>query len=132
LCGINPGKAPAKTVQEILDGLRSNDPGRKTVAARLAAWWRCKEATTDLVGLLNHNDLALRRAAAKALQRIGAMKEMTPHIKHPDPIVRLMAIEMMQIVGTKDAFEALAKEPEDENRWVNEAKWQTLQVNPWQ
>jgi len=131
LCGIRPAHAPGETVKEILDALRSGEAGRQVVAARQAAWWRCKEATADLVGLLGHKDPALRRAAAKALQRVGAMREMTPHLKHPDPIVRLMAIEMMQIAGTRDAFEALAKDPEDEHRWVNEAKWQTLQVNPW-
>ena len=131
LARITPGKPPEKTVKEILAGLRAGETERKTVAARLAAWWRCKEATADLVAFLDHKDPALRRAAAKALQRIGAMKELTPHLKHPDPIVRLMAIELMQLVGDKQAFDALAKDPQDQDRWVNEAKWQTLQVNPW-
>jgi hypothetical protein len=132
LCGIDPGKAPPKTVKEILAGLRGREPDGKVPAARLAAWWRCKEATKDLVGLLHDKDLVLRRAAAKALQRIGAMKEMAPHLKHPDPMVRLAAIEMMQICGTEDVFNALVKDDQDEDRWVNEAKWQTLQVNPWE
>jgi len=132
LCGIHPGKAPEKRVKEILDGLRSDDLEEKIVAARLAAWWRCKEATRDLVGFLNHKHLVLRRASANALQRIGAMREMAPHIKHPDPMVRLAAIEMMQIHGTEDVFDALVEDDQDEDRWVNEAKWQTLQVNPWE
>jgi hypothetical protein len=132
LCGISPGKAPPETVKAILDGLRSDRLEEKTVAARLAAWWRCKEAAPQLVGFLSHSDAALRRASAKALQRIGAMKEMMPHLRHPDPPVRLAVVEMMQIVGTEDAFRALAKDDQDEDRWVNEAKWQTLQVNPWE
>ena len=132
LCGIRPGKAPEGTVREILDGLRADQLGNRIVAARLAAWWRCKEATPLLVGFLNHKDLVLRRAAATALQRIGAMKEMAPHIKHPDPMVRLAAVEMMQVHGTEDVFDALVKDDQDEDRWVNEAKWQTLQVNPWE
>ena len=132
LCGIDPGKAPKETAEQILAGLRSEKLDERTAAARLAAWWRCKETTKDLVGLLKHRDLVLRRAAAKALQRIGAMKEMAPHIKHPDPMVRLAAIEMMQIFGTEDVFDALVADDQDEDRWVNEAKWQTLQVNPWE
>ena len=132
LCGIHPGKAPQEAVKSILEGLRSDKLEARIVAARLAAWWRCKEATQDLAGLLSHEDVVLRRAAAKALQRIGAMKEMIPHLKHPDPIVRLAAVEMMQTAGTEEAFKALAKEDQDEDRWVNEAKWQTLQVNPWE
>jgi hypothetical protein len=132
LCGIHPGRAPAGTVREILAGLRRGKAAERVVAARLAAWWRCKEATKDLVGLLGHKDLVLRRAAAKALQRIGAMKEMAPHIEHGDPMVRLAAIEMMQIHGTEDLFNALVEDDQDEDRWVNEAKWQTLQVNPWE
>jgi len=39
---------------------------------------------------------------------------------------------MMQIHGTEEAFDALVKDDQDEDRWVNEAKWQTLQVNPWE
>ena len=132
MCGIYPGRAPKETVKRILDGLRSGKGEARIVAARTAAWWRCKEATKDLLGFLNHKDLVLRWAAAKALQRIGAMKEMAPHIKHPDPMVRLAAIEMMQTVGTEEAFEALVKDDQDDDRWVNEAKWQTLQVNPWE
>jgi hypothetical protein len=132
LSGIHPGKAPQEAVKSILEGLRSDKLEARIVAARLAAWWRCKEATQDLAGLLSHEDVVLRRAAAKALQRIGAMKEMIPHLKHPDPIVRLAAVEMMQTAGTEEAFKALAKEDQDEDRWVNEAKWQTLQVNPWE
>jgi hypothetical protein len=132
LCGIDPGKAPKQTVEQILEGLRSEKPGERIVAARLAAWWRCNQAVKDLAGLLNHKDLTLRRASAKALQRIGAMKEMAPHLKHPDPMVRLAVVEMMQIVGTEDVFDALVADDQDEDRWVNEAKWQTLQVNPWE
>ena len=132
LCGIRPGKAPEATVKEILAGLRSDRLEERIIAARLAAWWRCKEAAADLAALLKGDDIVLRRAAAKALQRIGAMKEMAPCIKHPDPVVRLAAVEMMQIVGTEEAFRALAKDDQDEDRWVNEAKWQTLQVNPWE
>jgi len=132
MCGIDPGKARAGTVREILAGLRSDEPARKALAARRAAWWRCSQATGELAGLLGHKDLVLRRVAAKALQRIGAMKEMAPHIKHPDPMVRLAAIEMMQIHGTEDVFNALVADDQDDDRWVNEAKWQTLQVNPWE
>lgn len=132
LCGIQPGKAPAATVDAILAGLRAEALGQKIVAARLAAWWRSKEATDSLVALLDHKHPVLRRAAAKALQRIGAMKQMAPHIRHPDPMVRLAAIEMMQLVGTEDVFDALVADDQDEDRWVNEAKWQTLQVNPWE
>ena len=132
LCGIYPGRAPEATGKAILDGLRSDGLAARTAAARLAGWWRLKEATEPLLGLLDSKDPALRRAAAKALHRIGAMKEMVPHLKHPDPIVRLAAVEMMQVFGTEDAFRALAKDPQDDDRWVNEAKWQTLQVNPWE
>lgn len=132
LCGIAPGKARPETAKAILDGLRSEKLEERREAARLAAWWRCKEATPVLAGLVNHEDVVLRRASARALARIGAMKEMIPHLHHPDPMVRLAAIEMMQLVGTEDAFRALAKEPRDDDRWVNEAKWQTLQVNPWE
>jgi hypothetical protein len=132
LCGIRPGQAPPETAKAILDGLRSDKLEERIVSARLAAWWRCKEATPVLAGLINHEDVVLRRASAKALGRIGAMKEMAPHLRHPDPMVRLAVAEMMQIVGTEDAFRALAKDPQDEDRWVNEAKWQTLQVNPWE
>jgi len=132
LCGIDPGKAPRDQVEAIRAGLASESVEKKTVAARLAAWWRCREAVGDLAGLLNDKDLVLRRAAAKALQRIGAMKEMAPHLKHPDPMVRLAVVEMMQIHGTEEAFDALVKDDQDEDRWVNEAKWQTLQVNPWE
>jgi len=132
LCGIQPGKAPEATVKAILGGLRSDKLDERIVAARLAAWWRCREATDALVGLLNHDDAVLRHAAAKALQRIGAMDAMAPCLKHPDPIVRLAAVEMMQLVGTEAAFRTLAKDDQDDDRWVNEAKWQTLQVNPWE
>jgi hypothetical protein len=132
LCGIYPGRAPETAAKAVLDGLRSEDVAAKTAAARLAGWWRLKEATAPLVGLLDSKDAALRRAAAKALHRIGAMKEMIPHLKHPDPIVRLAAVEMMQVFGTEEAFRTLAKDPQDDDRWVNEAKWQTLQVNPWE
>jgi hypothetical protein len=132
MCGIRPGRAPKETVKRIVGGLRSGKLEERILAARLAAWWRCEEATKDLVGFLDHKDLILRRASAKALQRIGAMKEMAPHIRHPDPMVRLAAVEMMQIVGTEDVFDALVKDDRDEDRWVNEAKWQTLQVNPWE
>ncbi len=132
LCGICPGKAPEATAKAVLDALRSDEPVAKTAAARLAGWWRLKEATEPLLRFLDDKDVALRRAAAKALHRIGAMREMIPHLKHPDPIVRLAAVEMMQVVGTEDAFRALAKAPEDDDRWVNEAKWQTLQVNPFE
>ncbi|HUT36259.1 MAG TPA: HEAT repeat domain-containing protein [Planctomycetota bacterium] len=132
LCGIYPGKAPEATAKAILDALRSNDAGVSIPAARLAGWWRLKEATEPLLGFLDHKDVALRRAAAKALHRIGAMKEIIPHLKHPDPVVRLAAVEMMQVFGTEEAFRILAKDREDDDRWVNEAKWQTLQVNPWE
>jgi HEAT repeat protein len=91
-----------------------------------------RQATKLLAGLVHHDDLVLRRAAAKALQRIGAMEEMAPHLRHRDPTVRLAAVEMMQLHGTEDAFDALVKDDQDEDRWVNEAKWQTLQVNPWE
>jgi hypothetical protein len=132
MCGVEPGKAPPEAVREILDGLRAGKGDRRIASARLAGWWRCGQATADLAGLVRDDNPALRRAAAKALQRIGAMKEMTPHLLHTDPIVRLAAVEMMQVVGTKEAFDLLARNDQDEDRWVNEAKWQTLQVNPWE
>lgn len=132
LCGIEPGKAPKQTVRRILVGLRSDKTAERIAAARLAAWWRCKQATGELAALLKHENLVLRRASAKALQRIGAMAVMAPHLKHPDPMVRLAVVEMMQIVGTEEVFDALVADDRDEDRWVNEAKWQTLQVNPWE
>lgn len=132
LCGIYPGRATEATAKAILDGLRSDDLPTRVASARLAGWWRLKEATQPLLACLESKDATLRRAAAKALHRIGAMKEMIPHLKHPDPVVRLAVVEMMQVAGTEEAFRALAKDDRDDDRWVNEAKWQTLQVNPWE
>ena len=132
MCGIEPGKATDKVAGEIVAELRSGRRERQTLAARRAAWWRCKQAAGPLAKLVTSDDLLLRRAAAVALRRIGAMEEMTPHLKHADPMVRLAAVEMMQVFGTREAFAVLEKNDTDTDRWVNEAKWQSLQVNPWE
>jgi hypothetical protein len=132
MCGVNPGHAPKETAEKIVAGLKSAKLEDKIRAAWQASWWRCEEATDLLAGYINHKDLVLRHTAAKALARIGAMKVMAPHLTHEDPVVRLAVVEMMQVHGNEDVFDKLAKNDQDGDRWVNEAKWQTLQVNPWE
>jgi len=132
LRGMKPGKPPPETTEQIRKDLRSDDAEARLRAVWLAAWWKCRDAVPELSPLLASADPALRRAAAKALQRTGAMKELLPHLRHPDPIVRLAVVETMQMYGTEEAFKALEADSQDDDRWVNEAKWQSLQVNPWE
>jgi hypothetical protein len=131
-CGIEPGKATKELAGKIVAELRSGERDRQLFAARRAGWWRCRQAAGPLAKLVTSDDMLLRRAAAVALRRIGAMEEMIPHLTHVDPMVRLAAVEMMQVFGTEKAFGKLEKDDTDPDRWVNEAKWQTLQVNPWE
>jgi len=126
--GIQPGKAPEAVVKEILADLKSGDEAKGLRAIRLAAWWRCKPAKPELVKRLTDKDPAQRRAAAMALERIGAMKELLPHLTHSDPIVRLTVVEAMQLHGDKEAFDALAEHEDDKDKWVRECKAQTIQV----
>jgi len=132
MCGINPGKAPAATVEAILAGLRGKDPGVRVAAAWRAAWWKCAAAKADLAKLVAGKDLVARRVAAKALQRIGDMDLLWTFVAHKDPMVRLCVIEAVQLRGTEAMFNALAADETDPDKWVAEAKWQTLQVNPWE
>jgi hypothetical protein len=128
LRGLKPGKCPEATAKQILAELKSADAARRLRAMRLAAWWRCKPAKGELAKHVTASDSAHRRAAAKALERIGAMDELLKHLKHPDPIVRLTVVEAMQLCGTKEAFDALAENENDEDKWVRECKAQTIQV----
>ncbi len=128
LRGISPGKCPQEVGREILAGLKSGEAAKQLEAVRLAAWWRYEPAKAELVKHLAGKDVPLRRAAAKALERIGAMKELLPHLTHEDPIVRLTVVEAMQLSGGKAAFDALAEHESDKDKWVNECKAQTIQV----
>ena len=130
MCGIQPGKPPEPIVKQILANLGSKDAARQAQAARLAGWWKCKQAVKELDGLLGSKDAAVRRAAAKALGRAGAVKQLLKHLKHADPVVRLAAVESLQLHGDQDAFHALARGPADKDRWVGEATFQTLEINP--
>ena len=126
--GLQPGKAPESIVAKVLKDLDSSDQGKRLSAMRLAAWWRCKQAKPHLVKHLAGEEPVLRRAAARALERIGAMKELLPYLKDPDPIIRLMVVEAMQLYGDKAAFDALDKNLGDKDKWVRECKEQTIQV----
>jgi hypothetical protein len=128
LCDINPGKAPEPVVQGIMSDLGSQDAGKRLRAVRLAAWWRCKQAQPELAKHLKAEDPALRRAAANALERVGAMKDLLPHLTHPDAIVRLTVVEAMQLCGDNAAFQALDDHMADTDKWVRECKEQTIQV----
>lgn len=128
LRGLNPGRCPDAAAKQILADLKSADAARRLRAMRLAAWWRCKPAKAELAKHISGRDPAHRRAAAKALERIGAMDELLKHLKHPDPIVRLTVVEAMQLHGTKEAFDALADNDSDKEKWVRECKAQTIQV----
>ena len=39
-------------------------------------------------------------------------------------------VESLQLHGDQDDFDALAKHSADKDRWVREAKFQTMEVNP--
>jgi hypothetical protein len=132
LVHIQPGSPSEEMTKGILERLRSEDVRKKTEGAYQANWWKCRQASDLLKSFLLHTDPVLRRVSARALQRIGAMKELVPHLNHSDPAVRLFVVEAMQMWGTEEAFEALVENDQDEDRWVNEAKWQSLQVNPWE
>jgi len=132
MCGINPGKVPEEKAKEILSLLRSKEQPKQVKGAWLAGYWRCKQATKDVSKLIASKDLLLRRVSAKALQRIGDMDELFKYVTHKDPVVRLYVIEAISIHGTEEVYEVLAEDEIDADRWVKEAKWQTLQVNPWE
>jgi len=132
MCGIHPGKCPQETAKKILADLRAAEKAKRLLSARLAGWWKCKPATKDLAKLVTGQDVLLRRVAAKALQRIGDMEELFKHVKHKDPMVRLCVVEAISMHGTEDTYEVLAEDETDPDKWVKEAKWQTLQVNPWE
>ncbi len=126
--GIRPGQPREAVVERVLAELKSDDPGKRLRAVRLAAWYRCKQAGPELAKLIDSEDPALRRASAKALERIGAMKQLLAHLTDADPIVRLTVVEAMQLYGGKAAFDALNKHLDDKERWVRECKEQTIQV----
>lgn len=128
--GFNPGKCPKPKADAILSALAGSDKAKQLEATRLAAWWRLKPATGELVKLVKSKDPALRRSAAKALLRVGAMKQLTPLITDADPIVRITVVEAMQLHGDETAFEVLAEHQEDRDRWAREAKFQTMQIHP--
>ena len=128
--GMKPGKCPEPTAKKILSALRGEDKAKRLEAVRLAAWWRLKPATGELVKLIKSKDAPLRRAAAQALLRAGAMKQLTPYITDPDPTVRITVVEAMQLHGDEAAFEALAEHQDDKDRWAREAKFQTMQIHP--
>jgi hypothetical protein len=132
LVKINPGNPSQETVSEILKNLRSENIDTKIKGAYQAGWWKCTQAADTLKTFLTHEDVLLRRVSAKALQRIGAMKELLPHLDHEDPAVRLFVVETFQMHGTEEAFDTLVENDQDDDKWVNEAKWQSLQVNPWE
>ena len=133
MCGIDPGRCPDQTVRQILDDLRSGQIERQLRACRLAAWWECSQAVPELAKLLTSGDVALRRAAAKALERAGAVPELFRHIEHQDPMVRMAAVEAIYLRGADpDTWKALAKLERDQDKWVKEAKWQCLQLSPFE
>lgn len=125
---LRPGQCPAPVAERIVADLKSADAARRLRAMRLAAWWRCAPAKAELARHLTSKDPAQRRAAAKALERIGAMDELLVHLKHADPVIRLTVVEAMQLCGTKAAFDALAENESDADKWVRECKAQTIQV----
>jgi len=128
VCGITPGKAPEKVVKEILAGIKSSDAGKQLRAARLAGWWKPKLAAEGLDRLIGSKDPAVRAAAAKALGRVGDMKRLVKHIRHADPTVRLAVVEAMHVHGDEDVFEVLAEHETDKDKWVHEAKCQTMNL----
>jgi len=132
MCGINPGHAPEATVKEVLAGLRSSDRDEKLLAARRAGWWKIDRAAEELSRMVPSQDLMLRRVAAKGLQRIGDMEELWKYVQHKDPMVRMGVVEAMQLHGTEETYDVLRQDETDPDKWVKEAKWQTLQVNPWE
>ncbi len=133
MAGVNPGHAGPEKVREILQGLKSPQPAARLRACRLAAWWECAQAKDQLLKLLTSKDLTLRRAAAKALERIGAVKELFAHIRHPDPVMRLAVVEAIYLHGADEkTWEAMLEYKEDVDKWVNEAKWQTMELNPYE
>ena len=146
MADVNPGHADQDTEKKVLAELQSDDPARQIRACRLAGWWRCAAAVPALVKLLGQPkedpkaevqltdpQLPLRRAAAKALERCGAVKELFAYVKDPDPVVRLTVVEAIFIHGAdKPTWKALEKLEFDREKWVKEAKWQTLQVNPYE
>jgi len=132
MCGVAPGKCPEETTKRLLADLRGDSPARQLRACRLASWWRCRAAGPPAAGLIDVKDAALRRAAAKVLQRIGDMETLWQHAAHRDPIVRMIAFEAVQLYGTREMFLTMARNETDPNTWAAEAKWQTLQINPWE
>jgi hypothetical protein len=133
MCGINPGKATQETQQKIIGELKSGQAEKQLPAARLAGYWRLKAAVPELEKLVGSQDVALRRAAAKALERCGAVKELFAFIQHEDAMVRLSAVEAIYTHGAdKPTWRSLEKLVSDSDKWVREAKWQTLQLNPFE
>ena len=130
LAGIRAGEAPAKVIAEIVTGLKSGSPADQLRACRLAAWWKPPQASASLAALIGSKDVAVRRAAAKALGRVGDMKRLLGHLTHADPVVRLAVVEAMHAHADTEAWEALLENESDADKWVREAKFQTMQINP--
>ncbi|KKL90700.1 hypothetical protein LCGC14_1902060 [marine sediment metagenome] len=128
--GVKAGAAPEATVKQILAGLKSSDPASQLRGCRLASWWKPAATAAELDRLVSSTDPAVRRAAAKALGRVGDMKRLIRHIKHTDPVVRIAVAESMHTHDDTDAWEALAENQSDKDKWVREAKFQAMQVNP--
>ena len=130
LAGVRAGKAPAEVVEAIQAGLKSETPAARLRACRLASWWRPPSAAASLDALVGSKELPVRRAAAEALGRIGDMKRLVTHLTDADPVVRLAVVEAMHSHADTDAWEALAENESDPDKWVREAKFQTMQINP--
>ena len=130
VAGVRAGKAPADVIQAIQTGLKSDSPAAQLGACRLASWWRPPAAAAGVDALIGSKDVAVRRAAAKALGRIGDMKRLLPHLTDADPVVRLAVAEAMHTHADTAAWEALAEHESDPDKWAREAKFQTMQINP--
>lgn len=133
LAGINPGQCPEDVAKRIVEGL-GGDKDKQLGACRLAAWWRCKQAVPGMAKLLASEDAALRRSAAKGLERCGAVEQLLPALTHADPVLRLAVVECLWLHGDgqKQAWKAMAADERDSDPWVKEAKWQALQCNPYE
>ena len=44
----------------------------------------------------------------------------------------MTVFEAVQLYGKRHMFLTLARDETDPHNWAAEAKWQTLQVNPWE
>jgi len=130
LAGVHPGKPPADVLGKIQAGLKSDKPAEQLGACRLAGWWQPGSVAAGVDALIGSKDVAVRRAAAKALGRIGDMKRLLPHLTDADPVVRIAVVEAMHTHADTDAWDALAEHESDPDKWAREAKFQTMQINP--